>query len=525
MLAHSSVHARPLAGRRGGFVIVAVLMVIVVLSLAAYQYSSLMAAEALAGERILRSADAKGIADSGIHYAMAVLADPSTMQSTLNNNPYDNAGFFSGVAVGENENPRRQGRFSLISFDLNSASATGELSAKYGVTDEASKLNINSLYALDTSGKVLHDALMKLPDMTDDIAYSMVDFIDKDDEPNPGGAESIYYASLQSPYKCKNNYLDTIEELLFVKGVTPALLFGSDRNRNGRMDPGEDDGNGFRPGWITYLTVYSRERNVDTDGNPRINLNGNDLTALQESLTIAIDADTATLILAYRLYGTTSNNMMMGGMTSPPGTISDLQTVVQAAITSGAQPRQRISSIFALVNASISVPIRQGNQTVNVVVKSPLSDVSLQQQILPKLLDKTTTQSATELPAKVNINTAPREVLMALPNMTDADADAIIAKRPTYGEGQAPDEIYQSPAWLLTSGGISLQTVQSLERYVTTRTQVYRVQSVGYFDEAGSTARVEAIIDTNQGKPRILYYRDLADLGRSLNPKAMMGGY
>ena len=41
---------------------------------------------------------------------------------------------------------------------------------RYGMVDEASKLNINALYALDSSGQVLHDALMKLENMTDDIA-------------------------------------------------------------------------------------------------------------------------------------------------------------------------------------------------------------------------------------------------------------------------------------------------------------------------------------------------------------------
>jgi len=46
----------------------------------------------------------------------------------------------------------------------------------------------------------------------------------------------------------------------------------------------------------------------------------------------------------------------------------------------------------------------------------------------------------------------------------------------------------------------------------TGRTMVYRVQAVGYFARGGPVARVEAVIDTNQGAPRILYFRDLTDL-------------
>ena len=30
---------------------------------------------------------------------------------------------------------------------------------------------------------------------------------------------------------------------------------------------------------------------------------------------------------------------------------------------------------------------------------------------------------------------------------------------------------------------------------------------------------IKAVIDANQGKPRIVYYRDLTDLGRSLDPR------
>ena len=135
------------------------------------------------------------------------------------------------------------------------------------------------------------------------------------------------------------------------------------------------------------------------------------------------------------------------------------------------------------------------------------------------MLDKTTTTNGMELPAKININTAPKEVLVTLPGLTDADAEAIVAKRPAFDAGDAPDSTYSTIAWLLQDGSIPVSTLQGLERYATARTQVWRVQSIGYFDEAGPMARVEAVIDANQGKPRVVYYRDLTDLGRSIDPR------
>jgi type II secretory pathway component PulK len=532
--------------RRRGFVIVAVLMVVTVLSLAAYQYSALMDAEVMAAERIRKTAEAKALADSGIHFAMGYLANKDAFEGALNSNPYSTS-VFQSVLVKEGQSARSNGRFSLIALDYTDALANGGAQPMYGVTDEGGKININALFALDSSGKVLHDALMKLPNMTDDIAWSIVDWIDPDEEPNPGGAESEYYGTLNPPYQCKNAPLDTLDELLLVKGVTPALLYGTDTNRNGKLDPGEDDGTGFNPGWAAYLTVYSREQNVDNDGNPRTNLNGNDLQQLQNDLTPILGEDLTNFILAYRLFGSGSS----GGGAQPKGgnagrtiqgTTADLAARVQKAIAGNQQPRQRISSVFSLVSATVSIqeqsaqitggggrPAPKGGPggggiqltigTVTTQYKSPLADKSSQVELLGTLLDKTTTMSGMELPAKININTASKEVLVTLPGLTDADADAIIAKRPQFTAGDAPDSTYSTIAWLLQDGSIPVSTLQGLERYATARTQVYRVQSFGYFDEGGPMARVEAVIDTNQGQPRIVFYRDLTDLGRSIDPR------
>ena len=123
--------------------------------------------------------------------------------------------------------------------------------------------------------------------------------------PRPNGAESDYYSGLSPGYRCKNGPLDSIEELLLVRGVTPDLLFGSDRNRNGYTDAGEAS-DGSQPndrGWSVYLTVYSRERNIDSDNNPRTNLNDSDVNTLSDTMTQRFGPELADFILAYRLYG------------------------------------------------------------------------------------------------------------------------------------------------------------------------------------------------------------------------------
>src|SRR3954447_23320368 len=134
---------------RRGLVIDSGLMVVTVLSLAAYQYSALMDAEVLAAERIRKTAEAKALADSGIHVALAYIADKDAFEGKLNKNPYDNPSAFQGVIVREGSSPRTQGRFSLVSLNYGADAGAGSVPIRYGLTDEAGKLNINALFALD----------------------------------------------------------------------------------------------------------------------------------------------------------------------------------------------------------------------------------------------------------------------------------------------------------------------------------------------------------------------------------------
>jgi hypothetical protein len=106
-----------------------------------------------------------------------------------------------------------------------------------------------------------------------------------------------------------------------------------------------------------------------------------------------------------------------------------------------------------------------------------------------------------------------------LPGLEQSDIDSIMNRQPGTDPSRAIDPVYQTPAWLYTECNVAPAKLQALERYITARTQVYRIQSIGYFEKSGPVARVEAVIDVNQGKPRILYYRDLSELGRAIDPR------
>ena len=520
-----TTHPQP----RRGIVLLAVLMVLVLLTLAAYQYAALMTAEYMAMDSYRRSAQARAFAESGVHYTAALLADPGNVA-----NPYDDAGAFSGIVVQQGDSPRLQGRFSVVApLGPDDSPTTGQ-PFHYGATDEGGKINLNALLALDSSGQIAYNMLIQLPNMTPDVANAILDWIDPDDNPRANGAENSHYSTLPSPYLCKNGPLDSLDELLLVRGVTPQLLYGNDRNRNGVLDGDEDDGSGLLTGWAAYLTIYSREQNLNSQGQPRIYVNDQDLNALYEKLNAALGQDLALYIRAYRTYGPSSTgtggstggsgssgasgkgSSGKGSGTGSSGTPRPASQMSRTMINTQGTPPRSISSLYELINSQVSIPNTDPKQPA-ILYASPLNDPGAQRTLLPLLLDQVTTVKDAQIQGRINVNTAPRAVLTALPGLSDTDVQTIMARRPVSGSGDPSDPIFQTPAWLLTEASLKPATLQALEKYVTARSQVYRVQVVGYFDGGGPTARIEAVIDTNNGRPRIVYWRDLTELGKGFD--------
>src|SRR5262249_45198546 len=108
LLRQRTLNPRP----RRGVVLLSVLVVLVLLSLAAYQYSELMMAARKAADSHTRSTQARHLAESGVWYTAAYLASPDA----LNGNPYDNPAIFQGVLLQDNENPKLRGRFSVVAL-------------------------------------------------------------------------------------------------------------------------------------------------------------------------------------------------------------------------------------------------------------------------------------------------------------------------------------------------------------------------------------------------------------------------
>jgi len=612
---------------RKGVVLLGVLVVIVLLSLSVYHYSDLAFAEYKSADQSQRQAQALALANSGVDYAKGILSNPTALTNVINSNPYNNPTAFSNIAVRADARSGYAGTFSLLA-PPDPTDANGTI--RFGVIDESGKINLHAFMNIDPTGQTLLNMLQQLsPNLTTQIAGAIVDWLDADDTPQTtGGAESDYYSTLNPPYYARNGNMDSLEELLLVQGVTPDLLFGqyrnpyfglpipgmaanpgaggnnsapmsnnsansSSNNNNSNSSSGNNNsssnnnnsnsssGNNNSSsntgvssaidlGWSGFLTIYSREQNVDLNGNPLVYLNDTDLTNLSSNLnTLGIDQTIINFIILYRQNGGSSSSSSSssgssasgsgsgsgssGGTSSSGGSTSSSSSaatgnLAQVTLNLQQQGSNQINSLFDLISASVTVSGGGGNaaggtssatmttnpttgntgtgsgSNTSVTYASPFSDQSMLQQYFPMLYLGTTLQKGTDIPARVNINTAPPEVLQALTAASQkgfnaTDVQTILSTRPSYSAasaGQPIDPNFATPLWLITQANMSPSKLSAMDKYITTRSQVYRVHSVGTLDGQKLTARVEAVIDTNGGQPRILSWRNLTQLGKGV---------
>jgi len=291
--------------RRGSLLLV-VLVTIVILSLTAYTFTALMQTEEEAARLMTLRVQSKYLVDSGLDYTRLFL---SQSEATIREKGgrWDNEDVFRAIPVAiSTSNPNRIGYFSIITSNIDEDGVPD--GDRFGLIDESSKINLNTLpYSEALFPGSARNILMALPDMTEEIADSILDWLDADDELSDYGNENEYYTSLSPPYECKNGPMDSLDELLLIRGITPALLFGLDLNRNGLLDPEEaatsdisiSESEMFL-GWANYLTLYSNESNLTGEGLTRINVNADDLEQLYDDLKSAFNDEWANYIIYYR---------------------------------------------------------------------------------------------------------------------------------------------------------------------------------------------------------------------------------
>ncbi len=181
-------------GRRRGLVLIVVTVAILLLSMAAWSYSSRMLTELEVSAMSGRAAESRLAAESGIEFAATRIMERELEDDV---NVYHDPDIFQGQLFVDSVNTRGRLRYSLVVPDETNTEAGG---TRFGLASENSKFNINRLIdldALDTEQQgLVYDSLLAIPGMTTDIADALLDALDSDSEPRPGGAELADYESL-----------------------------------------------------------------------------------------------------------------------------------------------------------------------------------------------------------------------------------------------------------------------------------------------------------------------------------------
>ncbi len=107
----------------------------------------------------------------------------------------------------------------------------------YELADEESKININVI-TQPRLRALLKETGLKDSRLRSIIADSILDWIDSDHLHKLNGAEDDYYESSGLPYEAKDRRIDTIEEILLVRGVTPAIFYGGASDEEGESYAG-----------------------------------------------------------------------------------------------------------------------------------------------------------------------------------------------------------------------------------------------------------------------------------------------
>jgi general secretion pathway protein K len=228
--------------REKGVALIMVLWVMVILSIVALEFSFAMRTEITITKNHKEDLQRYAMAEGGVQRAITEMIykhDPRTQQMKK--------------TLGLEEIPPEQqewvadGRPYTLPFDQGFS--------EIRIMSEAGKININMV-----SESLLRKVIGQLGlegEARDGVVDSILDWRDPNDFYRANGAENDYYLSLKEPYYCKNGNLDSIEELLLIKGVTPDLYHGKKGTLEG--EGGATD----RVGLKDIFSIYSLGEQVD----------------------------------------------------------------------------------------------------------------------------------------------------------------------------------------------------------------------------------------------------------------------
>ena len=192
-----------------GFALLAVLMVLAILGVLGAEFAYSMRLEASSVRAYKEGILAGHLAEAGINRALREIASDWAFATGDDDGDLT---FYGRDRLPMARHPRHD-------VELGGGRYT------YRIRDEEALLNLNT--AQPGRFEALLDALKVQRAQRDEIVNSVQDWRDPNEEHRLTGAESDdYYLKLPVPYRARNANMESVAELLQIRGVTPALYYG-----------------------------------------------------------------------------------------------------------------------------------------------------------------------------------------------------------------------------------------------------------------------------------------------------------
>ena len=470
---------------RRGVILIIVVVAILLISLAIFGFAASMRTEYKAARANENQMKSQAAAKSGIELIKSLMTHSAKTREQMLGD-LDLA--LTVLSRDSNERP-----ISGFSIAVPKVVSGRERLWRMLLETESSKINLPALlrWEKDHPGHA-RIALRQLPNMSDEIADAILDWIDEDSLPRQMGAESTFYSQQTPAYQPRNGVPKILDELMLVRGVTREHLFGNQFAFAGEPPVKEEftfeDSKTIEGApWVRYLTLRSAERNETFDGRPRINLNDEDLNKLHQELVTSLGVEWADFVIAYRQFGKSKE--------------SDSTKFTSTIELDFSKPAKfEIESPFDLIDAKVRLESDKKKGLVSpITTESPTG--------IQEFLDAVTNRVEKVIHGRINLMHAPREVLLAIPEIDAGAVDRIIAARDSV------DETPRHAVWLVENRSMSLESMKKIEPYVTCRGEVVRATSIGFVAVPKTFSHLQFVIDATGDQPQQIYCKDIQDLG------------
>jgi DNA uptake protein ComE-like DNA-binding protein len=263
----------------------------------------------------------------------------------------------------------------------------GDASFQLQVIDASSLVNINT---------ASEEQLQQLP-LTQEQIDSLLDWRSEDRTGRPQGATDAFYNGLPNPYNTKFRRLDSVDELLLIRGFNAPLLYEPTQTTptlGGLQEPVP---------LYELITTDSFSRNLAPDGEPKLNINAVNAQQMQaRGLPVLL---AAAIVTRRNTHGTFER---LGDVLTVPGVNLDnaaiiidnftvsLEERVEGLININTATEATLTTVAAVpADVASAIVARQGAGFASVSELTTVPGVTL--QVLQETVDLFTVNSQTFL--------------------------------------------------------------------------------------------------------------------------------